>query len=112
MICSDNSFSLDIPCKCEGRCIKKDFYFLKDFFFPVGTEWSLLIEFIQVNTMIEGWSWSGPDPNYDWSMRPIWAWDLLTWILPDWKESLMESWHLHSLPFNFNKNFTLLFWLT
>ena len=33
MIYSDNSFSLDIPCKCEGRCIKRDFYFLKDFFF-------------------------------------------------------------------------------
>lgn len=33
MIYSDNSFSLDIPCKYEGGCIKRDFYFLKDFFF-------------------------------------------------------------------------------
>lgn len=71
MIYSDNSFSFDIPCEDEGGCIKRDFYFLKDFFFSVGTEWSLLIEFIQVSTLIEGWAWSGPDPSYHWSMRPI-----------------------------------------
>ena len=111
MIYSDNSFSLDIPCKYEGGCIKRDFYFLKDFFF---FSWNWMKP--------SDWIYSGQ--HTDWRLKLIWTWpqlwliyetnlrwasDLLTWILPDWKESLMESWHLHSLPFNFNKNFTLLF---
>lgn len=106
MIYSDNSFSPLRPCKCEGRCIRRDsFYSLRDFFFS----WN----------RIKSSDWIHSSQHTDWWLELVWTWpqqwlfygpnlrrgsDLLTWILWDWKKSLRESWHLDTLPFDFSEN--------